>query len=652
MQKLKITLNEDGSVYQFTPDFKIMRGSYRNVLINIEVPHSLLLDPATDENGENQTGNDVRVGAVIKTVTGKNITTKGYKFQRVKDFTRDGVDYRLYQRKMPKIFTMWDTVSEQEATEGGKLTLVINVINWLINDLKAKIEEISASPKFTLEIQPSAFLEDEEIIEPSDFDGLNSQVQEIDATIDELQNDLYGTDGLGDFLTSRLNAGNKITLEKVNGQVKISVQTIKASEVPIDAISEVKATNVQTAIEELSKRTDSQQVDTLKGEDDYLVDNSDPRHPIIMHDKDKIDVDTYTKEINALTSAIQTNKENVDTINKDLQSYSLVSNTGAKIVLDIDTTSYLMTLKLKNANDEVLDSATIDFPLESMVVGASYSKGKLTLTLQNGSNLDIDISSIMTGLVNTTEFEELSASVKNLRATLESEYSTTADMDKLLDDKANLTDIADVVRFSEQNLSEAQKKQVRDNIGAGDSGFSGEYTDLSNKPKLNTNNSNSLPVNENEEITSEIELHRLAKTGALADTIQDSTHRTVTDIEKANWNKIETVEQNVNTANTNINTLNSNLATETTNRTTADEKLQTNITNEINTRSISDQTLQKQITENADDIASLQTSKANDSAVVHKTTDETIDGTKNFTGIFKINGGTISYDATTDTFTI
>lgn len=312
MQKLKITLNEDGSVYQFTPDFKIMRGSYRNVLINIEVPHSLLLDPAKDETGENQTGNDVRVGAVIKTVTGKNITTKGYKFQRVKDFTRDGVEYRLYQRKIPKIFTMWDTVSEQEATESGNLTLVINVINWLKNELGAKIEEISASPKFTLEIHPSDFLEDEEIEDPSDFDELQSQVQELDAEIDDIKEDLYGTstDGLGNFIISRLKAGNKITLEKVSGQVKISVQTIKASEVPIDAISEVKATNVQKAIEELSKRTDSQQVYTLQGEDDYLVDNTDPRHPIIKHDRSKIDKSAIadnltTKDANKVLSANQ-----------------------------------------------------------------------------------------------------------------------------------------------------------------------------------------------------------------------------------------------------------------------------------------------------------------------------------------------------------
>ena len=373
MNKLKITLNEDGSVYQFTPDFKIMRGSYRNVLINIEVPHSLLLDPAKDESDENQTGNDVKMGAIIKTVTGKNITTKSYKFQRVKDFTRDGIDYRLYQRKIPKVFTMWDTVSEQEATEGCKLTLVINVINWLKNELNAKIEEISASPKFTLEIQPSEFLEDEEIEEPSDFDELHSQVQEIDAEIDNIKEDLYGTnnDGLGNFITSRLKAGYKITLEKVSGQVKISVQTINASEVPIETIKDVNATNVQKALEELSKRNDDEYVDAVSGESEYLVDNTDPHYPIIMHDQSKIDksaiVDNLTTKdtskvlsanqgtvINAVMASLKSSLQNEEHI-RHLADYNLQEQFA--FLESVKASKTEMTEAIANAINAVVNSA-------------------------------------------------------------------------------------------------------------------------------------------------------------------------------------------------------------------------------------------------------------------------------------------------------
>lgn len=298
MNKLKITLNEDGSVIQFTPDFKIMRGSYRNVLINIEVPHSLLIDPVVDaDNNSNLTGNNVRIGAIIRTVTGQNLQTQRYEFQRVKDYIYNGIGYRLYQRKMPKEFTMWETVNQLEATNSGVLEMVINVTNWTISGNNAKIEEVAASPVFTLDIYPSAFLENaEEIDEPSDFDELYSQVQNIDKQVDNMDEDLYGTDAntLGTYLLTRLKAGNKITIEQdstqaPNNKLKISVQTINANEVPISPITDVYANDVQGALEQISARTDSQVVKTVNGEDTSMVDNSDPLNPIIKHDNSKVD---------------------------------------------------------------------------------------------------------------------------------------------------------------------------------------------------------------------------------------------------------------------------------------------------------------------------------------------------------------------------
>lgn len=47
------------------------------------------------------------------------------------------------------------------------------------------------------------------------------------------------------------------------------------------------------------------------------------------------------------------------------------------------------------------------------------------------------------------------------------------------------------VKFIEQTLSEAQKQQARTNIGAGTSSFSGSYTDLTNKPTVDTTMSDS-----------------------------------------------------------------------------------------------------------------------------------------------------------------
>lgn len=290
MQVLNLTVNEDGSISQFQPDFKIMRGSYRNILLNLRVPHSLLLDPVQDtEDGSNQTGNNVRISAVIRTATGQNLLTKKrYEFKRVKDYQKDGRWYRLYQRRMPKEFTMWETVNLLEAINSGVVEMITNVVNWTKTETGRKIEEVAASPIFTLDIYPSAFLDNaEEIEEPSNFDELHSQVQEIDAELQEIHSDLYGTpeNNLGDYLINRLKAGNKITIEEdltqlPNGKLKISVQEIRANEVPIDPIFELNAEDVQEALKQLSQRTDSTMVKSVTGESEELIDNADPLNPI------------------------------------------------------------------------------------------------------------------------------------------------------------------------------------------------------------------------------------------------------------------------------------------------------------------------------------------------------------------------------------
>lgn len=67
----------------------------------------------------------------------------------------------------------------------------------------------------------------------------------------------------------------------------------------------------------------------------------------------------------------------------------------------------------------------------------------------------------------------------------------------------------DVVKYTSQSLTDAQKTQARTNIGAGTSDFSGAYADLSGRPTI---------------------------PDELSDLTEDSTHRTVTDAEKATWN--------------------------------------------------------------------------------------------------------------------
>ena len=84
----------------------------------------------------------------------------------------------------------------------------------------------------------------------------------------------------------------------------------------------------------------------------------------------------------------------------NLTYYTLATNTGSTIDLSINSTTYVVTLALKNAAGTTISSDTIDLPLESVVVGGSYdsTNKKVVLTLQNGSTIEFSVADLISGL--------------------------------------------------------------------------------------------------------------------------------------------------------------------------------------------------------------------------------------------------------------
>ena len=82
------------------------------------------------------------------------------------------------------------------------------------------------------------------------------------------------------------------------------------------------------------------------------------------------------------------------------------------LTLSVNPSTYVLTATLKDANGTVLSTPTVDLPLETMVVGASYdeSKKEIVLTLQNKETTRFSVADLVAGLVST---EDLATTSKN-----------------------------------------------------------------------------------------------------------------------------------------------------------------------------------------------------------------------------------------------
>lgn len=92
---------------------------------------------------------------------------------------------------------------------------------------------------------------------------------------------------------------------------------------------------------------------------------------------------------------------NVPTTAADVNALPDTVKYAASLTASINTTTYVMTLTLKDQDGNTLGTAqTIDLPLESVVVNGSYdsTNKKIVLTLQSGATVDIPVGDLVAGL--------------------------------------------------------------------------------------------------------------------------------------------------------------------------------------------------------------------------------------------------------------
>ena len=231
---------------------------------------------------------------------------------------------------------------------------------------------------------------------PSEIEQLQSQITTNANNIEEIQNDVV------DINTDITNIKTEQTEQNTNIQNNT------------DDITELQDTKANKS--EIPTKTSD-----LINDSDFVVDNNyvHTDNNFTNEDKDQIQtnkddiveinqtIDAINTDITNINSAVSDINDDIEDLEQCLTSYSLITETGSQIELNINSNDFKLKAILKDKNgNTIYTSNIIDLPLETMVVGASYDNvtKEVVLTLQNGTTVRFSVSDLVSGLVSDTDY--------------------------------------------------------------------------------------------------------------------------------------------------------------------------------------------------------------------------------------------------------
>lgn len=222
---------------------------------------------------------------------------------------------------------------------------------------------------------------------------------------------------------------SKITIA-LNSEVVTSLETIKSD---LDQLSKAQSADSIAIVEIQSKNlTQDEQIlnlQTTKAEQSDFEELSKAQSAdslaivgleskTLTHDEQISELQTnINNEITArenadtnlqeqLTTDLQkiNNLESTKADKTQLESYSLKVDTGHTIEMNVDNTTYILTLNLKNFDGTIISTQNVDLPLESMIVNGRYDEDTkmIVLTLQSGQEISFSVADLISGLVPDT----------------------------------------------------------------------------------------------------------------------------------------------------------------------------------------------------------------------------------------------------------
>lgn len=181
MNTIKLYLAESGRIADLKKDFPLYQGQFQNKLLNVFVPTSIVAPSFISQNEDGVVLADyvastaVKIGMEYTARNGTIKVSKNYFMRYLKTLTYQGVEYALYERKLPQEFTFYAGQGENAPI------LIANVVN-IEQDTEngePKIISITTSQTCSLDVMPSTSLDNDEAIEPSELENLNAQINEI-----------------------------------------------------------------------------------------------------------------------------------------------------------------------------------------------------------------------------------------------------------------------------------------------------------------------------------------------------------------------------------------------------------------------------------------------------------------------------------------
>lgn len=174
MNEIKIYLRPSGSLAYLYKDFDLYEGCYRNSQLTVFVPKSLLYE---NENGTFV--NLVKTGAILTAPNGSKLTTKSYYLDYEREQTIGGVEFRVYTTITPKEFCVY----------AGTQTVVVNVESIDNTNADAQtIISVTTTQTADLIVLESAYLGQDEPIDPTELDKIKATLTEIQSEIGDLPN--------------------------------------------------------------------------------------------------------------------------------------------------------------------------------------------------------------------------------------------------------------------------------------------------------------------------------------------------------------------------------------------------------------------------------------------------------------------------------